>query len=446
MNYYAIFIHYMVACSALFQGICYCALAQLPLEKKDTTILFYDAGVNELSWFCRKNVDDRAKVGSNAQVNLVSQIHLLSADRKKRISKTFYIEKDNLIPLDEQASQSRDSGDIETFIEFCKTSIKNFPAHKYILIFGGHGSGILDISPYRWIDRSKLFTMNPETRLYELDRTLSYIELLEQIEDARGLCYDDLSNNFFNYQKFDYALRTICDECLEGKKFSIIGFDLCLMSMLEIAHLLQQYAHVMVASQEVEFGPGWPYDQTLVPLLTALPDHHTFAQHMVQAYYDAYAPITQDFTLAALNLEKVHLLEKNVDQVAQLLVQGMGQQTNNSVTTAIKMSRLAKICTHFHEPSYIDLHHFYQNLLHNSKNCATQDAQFCQTLQQLLTTGLQLIDEVVLANAVGQRLHKARGISIYFPERAMHHSYQKNYFAQNNSWNKFLMAYLQASW
>ena len=46
---------------------------------------------------------------------------------------------------------------------------------------------------------------------------------------------------------------------LENKKLEMIGFDACLMSSVEVASLLSNYAKYMVASQEVEPGYGWDY-------------------------------------------------------------------------------------------------------------------------------------------------------------------------------------------
>ena len=49
----------------------------------------------------------------------------------------------------------------------------------------------------------------------------------------------------------------------KGNKIAILGFDACLMNMLEIAHHLQNQVEFLVGSQEVEPGDGWPYDRVL---------------------------------------------------------------------------------------------------------------------------------------------------------------------------------------
>jgi hypothetical protein len=48
-----------------------------------------------------------------------------------------------------------------------------------------------------------------------------------------------------------------------GRKIDVLGFDQCLMASTEIAHQLKDYADILVASEEVEGGAGWQYDQAL---------------------------------------------------------------------------------------------------------------------------------------------------------------------------------------
>ena len=46
-------------------------------------------------------------------------------------------------------------------------------------------------------------------------------------------------------------------------KIDVIGFDACLMAMLETAYALRDSGSVMVASEELEPGDGWSYDNFL---------------------------------------------------------------------------------------------------------------------------------------------------------------------------------------
>ena len=55
---------------------------------------------------------------------------------------------------------------------------------------------------------------------------------------------------------------------------------------------------------------------------------------------------------------------------------------------------------------------------------------------------MQLIEQLAFANTVGKNLKNARGISIYFPERAIHSSYQESQFVATNTWGSLLSRYL----
>ena len=135
-------------------------------------------------------------------------------------------------------------------------------------------------------------------------------------------------------------------------------------------YFFKNYADYMVGSQEVELGTGWDYAKVLEPFLNSSLDIPTFAKHIVAMFEKAYAPITNDFTQAALDLEYIQELENNVHMVAETLYLCLSKQKNNTVRNAIKASRNKLLCTHFDEPSYIDLHHFYSNLQSNVRHFA----------------------------------------------------------------------------
>jgi hypothetical protein len=56
--------------------------------------------------------------------------------------------------------------------------------------------------------------------------------------------------------------------------------------------------------------------------------------------------------------------------------------------------------------------------------------------------GIQLIENLVIANTVGKNLKNARGIAIYFPERGVHSSYQEALFLKSNAWGTLLSRYV----
>ena len=228
-----------------------------------------------------------------------------------------------------------------------------------------------------------------------------------------------------------------------GKKLDLICFDACLMASSEVVLNLCEFADYAVFSQEAVPGTGWDYSRVLAPLAQGSVDPESFARHIVSAYEKTYNKITNDYTQSAVILKKASLLNDNINQVAKILIQALQEQRDQSVQLAIKMSRERKICTHFDEPSYIDLHHFYRNLANNIDKCElTANSSLLIKLKIVLFDGMNLIKEIVIANVVGKNLRNAMGLSIYFPERPpIHASYRDIYFSQHNAWLNFLIAY-----
>ncbi len=457
--------------------------------KAHTTFIVYMAADNDLRSFAARNIKQMAAIGSNKHLHIA--VHLdIRITGKKKITRRYYIEQDKILHLNvnDPHTQKMDSGRPDTLISACKWAIDQFPADEYVLIFWNHGTGILDPARGRIISPTELFTYNPTLNKLELDRSTSILgnidirgpnssddllmflnqfdddqgwqdttEILQAEiddrgpatdQDAKGICWDDSRGNYLTNQKLDAALTTIRKECLNNGKFSIIGFDACLMSMIEVGNLLKKHAHIMVGSQEVELGTGWNYQKVLEPFLHSPLGKKDFARHITHVYEETYTKITNDYTQSAVFLDDISYLEDNLNQVANHLIQALQLQKNKSVHNAIRASKNKLLCTHFDEPSYIDLHHFYTNLEYNLKHFSFTNSQaggkIVSELRKLLDHGRAIIRKIVLANVCGKNLNQARGISVYFPERRMHGSYPKSPFAQQNNWIRLVQTYISS--
>jgi hypothetical protein len=409
-------------------------------EEKDWTWSIYMSAVNDLRIFARRNIEQLASRGSNQHINIV--VHLDIKDRSgKKITQRFYIEKGKIIQFNDPAYDTHpmDSGDEKTLISFGTWAIENYPARNHALIFWNHGMGPIDPVIGKILNPTELFHFNPLTQKLELDRSIGFLDLVCTNKGVlRGICWDDETGNYLTNQKLDHGLNHLYTHVLGGKKFSIIGFDACCMQSIEIANIVKKYAHIAVGSQEVELGTGWNYARVLEPFEHHTLDKHALAHHIVTQYEQEYATITNDYTQSAIDLTQADNLEKNVHAVSEMLLSAISKQSNNSVVNAIKTSCHKLYCTHFDEPSYKDLGHFYKNLLSNLKSISTPNVQETKlivcSLEKLLREGLATIDIMVLANVTGRNLQEACGITIYLPHRSIHSSYAQNTFAQTNSW------------
>jgi hypothetical protein len=411
------------------------SLLGLVKQKKHMTVLVYIAGDNDLAYFARRNIDDMKKVGSTKHLNVIVQLDGQGAHEK---TKRLFIEKNKMIQVNRNhpsSQQKLDFGSALTLIDACEWAIKDYPADHYALILWNHGIGVLDNIGGRASSASELFAFNHETNMLELNRSIDFFDYLKQ-QQPRGVCFGDTYGTYLTNQKLQYALREVSLKLLGGKKIDIVGFDACLMSMIEVGNLIRPYADYMVGSQEIELGIGWPYNKILEPFATQALSPERLCKHITASYHNYYKSITYDYTLSTIQLDKLEALEYSLEKVTNLLLYALENQKNNTVTRLIKASKSRRLCTHFSEPSYIDLHHFLSNLQEALGFMALKEETF--SLQKSLYTEIDkaktdLLD-CVIANCCGRNLHQAKGLSVYFPSRMIETSYVITPFAKSYSW------------
>ena len=420
------------------------------LPKKHMTFIVFIAADNDLSYFSWHNIEQMKKIGSNQHINIVVQINSPGAATPTR---RFYIHRDSMelvSPLAGELPQKLNSGSPQTLIDCVQWAAHNYPAEHYALILWDHGTGILDPGRYRTINTNDLFFKNPESNKYEIDRNGGFIEILAQQltnKNKRAVCFDDTFQSYISNQEMGFALKEIHHNVLK-KPLDIIGFDACLMGMIEIASIVKDNATFMVSSQEIEYGYGCNYTKMLRPFQEAALNPKEFAQHMVRAYDEEYRPIANDFTQSAFDLSVTTALEENINNVAQLLSMLFIEAKSKNIKNLVKLCKSPQYCTCFDEPSYIDLGHFYKNLIkylpHVQLNNQEQGKLFLERLYTHLQEGIDIIDQLVIQNTAGNGLKNAHGVSIYFPEYRISGSYLQSNFGANNAWSSFLNLYLMS--
>lgn len=408
--------------------------------KKPWTFVVYVAADNNLRDFAARNLKQMATVGSNANINILVHVDIRLVGSKKT-TRRYFVEKGKITQIEFGGEKAMDSGDPQTLISACKWAFENYPAEHNALILWNHGTGIIDPYGKRLLNTDELFFYNPTTHRYELDRTVGFLDIIDLMNrDPRGICWDDSTGNYLTNQKLEFALQEITQKILHGQKLDIIGFDACLMAMLEVAQITKGYAQMQVSSQEVELGPGWNYALVLAPFDTSALEPSAFANHIVNSFANAYNKVTNDYTQSALNLNVLPLLEQNINSIAEIFI-AEAQAGDATLKNIITLSRSKNACTHFDEPSYIDLHHFYSNVANQLRNNGSSKPSY-QQLIQLLESGKGFIKQIAFSNVSGPNLANAQGISVYFPEKRIHPSYKKSSFAAQNKWANFLITHL----
>lgn len=408
--------------------------------------MVYMAANNDLNIFAIQNIKQMMHVGSNEKLNLIIFLAEENPATGKNYAKIIKIEKDRQFTIKTiNNTQLADSGDPKTLVQFCNNTIAQFPADHYALIFWNHGTGPLDPSSGRTLSVSEIFEFD-----YGLLKNPSYLPVLSNFQALdkkpiqKGVCFDEVTGNFLKEKDLDFALKMICKEGLSNNKFDIIGFDTCLMAMVEVMYIVKNYAHFMVASQEVERGTGWNYKKALSLFETTGPAPLELGKYIVNAYAKTYH-FTNDYTLSCIDLSVAQKLETNLTKLASLLAKGFSSNPQ-VVAQLLRTSRYKHYCIHFDEPDYIDLDSFLRNLLRNVAHVAfsssLESSEFKKSLSEIVTEGLELIKTIVVANKVGKLFDKAKGISIYFPEHVLHKSYKKSQFSTHTGWLSIIQQFL----
>ena len=173
-------------------------------------------------------------------------------------------------------------GDPNTLITFVQWGMGNYPADKYALILWDHGSG--------W---------------HKITREDSLI--------FKAVCGDD-TGDYLMMAELRNALNTIETNLQEP---DLVGFDACLMGMIEVAYEIRQHSSVMVGSEKSEPNNGWPYD-TILPDLKADSDMsaRSLGSTIVTRYYQSFG---NSQILSAINLNSVASLVEKTNSFVQTL-------------------------------------------------------------------------------------------------------------------------------
>ena len=177
-------------------------------------------------------------------------------------------------------------GDPDNLVDFITWGAENYPASNYAVILWNHGGGWRDGTS---ADKNPLF---------------------------KDVCYDDTNGEDCLYT---YEVRAALEEvAAAGINPKLIGFDACLMGMVEVAYEVRNNADVMVASPYSEPGDGWPYTEILSEL-TGRPSMTAaeLGSIIVDEYYASYG---NDYTMAALDLSKMDGLASSVNGLAHSLM------------------------------------------------------------------------------------------------------------------------------
>ena len=289
---------------------------------------------------------------------------------------------------DEEELNMGDPDTVTKFVNFCK---QNYPAESYALVFWNHGSG--------WRSRSD---------------SVSGLNSKQGINKA--ICEDEDDGDILYMEEVRDSLSAITTPGID-----IVGFDACLMGMMEVAYQLRDVADYLVASEELEPFNGWAYNYFLYELKSV---SNRTPINVGKTIIDTYIDNTQssELTLSIVDLSRMDSLVSAIDTFATNSIASDGSENTASRNTV----------TYFNTASeaYIDLYEYVQNC----PNISGADELLTE-----IETAVPYYRQIDFPNTYG--------LAIYFPLSKSESEYSSYTIANidfpgASEWDEFLDDYL----
>jgi hypothetical protein len=408
-----------------------------PHHEAEWLVLEYLAADNDLEGELLDDLGEMERVGSTpGVVEILAQVDRSAGeDTSKgnwRGTRRYYVTRGadprklhSRLLADLGPTNTGDPGVLESFIRFGSL---RYPAHRTMLVLLNHGSGFY-VPP----DMRSRHGIRPRRRRPPVFHTTRE-RLREALPTDRGIAYDDGAADCLDNRELKRVLGSAHRSL--GRKVDVVGVDACLMTMLEVAYQLRDHAQVLVGSEEVEPGPGWPHaailgDLTTRPSMTG-PE---LGAAIVERYIESYRKEPESATQSAIDLGRVGELAAAVDALAGCLLASL---KSAAFVASILAGRRRTL--QFFDGLYVDLHHLAGSLATATGKGRIADA--CHAVQRMID-GEGAASPIIAQGHVGQDLAAARGLSIYFPlalDRSVF--YRELDFASATRWVDFLEAFL----
>ncbi len=193
-----------------------------------------------------------------------------------------------------QTLPEQNSGSILTFKNFLEWAKQNFSFERVMIVLWDHGTGWY---PYT---RSSPFT--------------------------RAIVFDDYSHSALELSEVAEAISDVFT------KVDVLGFDACLMGLIETGSVFKSVASYVVASELEEPLTGWNYELFLEKIANLEKSAYQVAKAAVDAYKETYSTYTlMDCSLAVYDMSYWANLEHQVSNWASKLAQLYSDDFDNRV-------------------------------------------------------------------------------------------------------------------
>jgi len=357
-----------------------------PLQNTEWTVIVYLDGDNDLEYYAIDDFLEMASVGSTSDVKIVVQLDRIPGYDSRYGDWTTtkrYLVTQGMVPDYNNALMDIgevNMGDPQTLINFVNWAKNSYPANNYCVILWDHGTGwkFPDAGVTKWI------------------------------------CGDYSNGDVMEIYELRNALNTITNN--GNNPLELIGFDACLMQMIEIGYEIADYAEYMTGSEETEPASGWDYDSSLLSLVY----NPTMSAETLGAQF------VNDYSGGTLSTVDLTLIESLADKVDDLADSLQVESFRDEIANAIYYAET------YYDPDYVDLYHLAQ-LFKQYIDDSYVDANAQAVMDEL--------DDVVTSEKHDGSHSNSHGLSIYAPYSSYNQQYAYLLFAQGTEWDEFLSWY-----
>jgi hypothetical protein len=408
-------------------------------DAKPWTVLVWMAGDNDLQDFGTGDLGELKKTGSTDAVNVVVQLDRMSDSNTRR----YYVRRGTTADEDVVAHLGEtNTGDPAVAADFLTWGMRTYPAEHYLAVLWNHGSGIDETDIYRRAGAAGLSVRRgakpssgvvPRSQVRAIvshrTRRALFSTTIDSAIRTRALAYDDTSRDFLDNAELKRVLTKV--KQATKRKIDLLGFDACLMNLVEVAYQLRDTAGLIVGSQETEPGDGWPYDRVLADL-AAKPGMSPaeLGATIVRRYVDSYS--NDAVTQSLLDLARMSTMKSVCDALGRALEKAVRNPTEYAAITKAVLN-----AQRYEYRDFLDLYDLCSQLKQRCKTQAVKDA--AQNVMDALVVGDRRL--VAAEKHKGGVVSRSRGVSIYFPRGDVTVAYPKLDFARATRWDDFLRAY-----
>jgi hypothetical protein len=441
------------------------------MSQKEWTIMIYMAGDNNLAVdmaYALEQIKGVAEVGAESPNLFVyydgnsPSIPTLYCDfsepREARYVRSYKV-PDKLYPVEAKENENAaDMRAIVNFVHWCVNQVevdnkKNGEisygrrAQKYALIFSGHSLGFQDIGLFKDETAGKSMTMKD---FYGAIRRLT-------------MCQDEL-NQEADENNYEGALREITTRLLLGQPLDILGFDSCVMGMLEVGYQFSNLTKTMIASEGSVPSAGWTYAKILGCLareqnrnLETPSVAELFVKQFIRSQ-DAYTVGGVSVDMAGWDMCNFEDLANAFNDLSEILLKCF----KNPTSRIYRQMQRVILHVHWNCQTYmydqnVDLGDFCELLDREcgfvAEDLGGKDVEVLHEVQQACQRVREELQRaVILSGFSGGSYQYSNGISVFFPwSREGYEVSRKNYkslwFAKEAkkkrlSWSGFLEKYL----